>query len=93
MTPGRIDKIDVFLLRPGCPPEHLREFVRTITSRDEIDEVLEAFDRVGRDEGRLGENSPGIPVDGGVVFEYRIRHSDGSIRRFIAPGEDLERPG
>jgi hypothetical protein len=79
-----IEKLEVFLLRPGAPPEHLRELIRTVTAKDEIERIVKTAAGTGENRACLGPGPAAAMVDGGIRYEYRIYRSNGAIERLLA---------
>jgi hypothetical protein len=76
MDSSDIVRIDVNRIHPGCPPEHLRQWLRTATSPTEIAAVLSDLAE--------GESSRPLRMpEGGVRHEYVITHTDGKVDSII----------
>jgi hypothetical protein len=91
MKEKEIERIEVFNLCPGCPPEYLRELTRTITSPSEINRAVRNL-AVAEEEQNRPERLAMDQPDGGRAVEYRIHYSDGEVVRHIVRGalaEDL----
>ena len=69
---SRINKVEVFRLRVGCPPEHLYQLLHVAVDRTAIEEAvykcisLRAIPAVGM-----------MTPEGGAVLEFRFHLSDG----------------
>ena len=85
MKDSEVTKIEVYNLYPGCPPEHLGEFSRTITAPAEIREAMGIL-AVAQQEQIRGEGTGIQEMDGGRAVEYRLHYSDGDTEQRIVNG-------
>lgn len=78
MTDGPIVKIEEFYLRPGCPPEHLRQLVRTVDAPADITGLLACLR--GRSQPRSYDEDL---REGGLVREFVVTYENGKVERFL----------
>ena len=78
-----VERIEVFRLCPGCAPEHDRELIGTVTSKDDIDRILAELKRIKEKRKAGGERAARPTKDGGVVYEHKLCLSDEGVLSYI----------
>lgn len=82
MSDSDIERIEIYRLRPGSPPEHLRQLLMSVESPSEIEKIMQEVEV----SQKMGQQSHPT-LEGGSIRELIIKHKDGRTKRILLKRE------
>lgn len=73
-----IEKIEIYRLYPGSPPEHLRQFLQSVDSPSEIEQIM-----LEVQASQHSINATYSSLEGQSIRELIVKLKDGSVKRLL----------
>ncbi|BCS88091.1 hypothetical protein [Pseudodesulfovibrio sediminis] len=80
-----VKEIEISRLYPGCPPDHYREYIKTVSLSDDLDRILS---HIQSNTTQTLPKSKAL-LDGGYVVEFKIIKKSGEVETVILPGKEM----